>query len=161
MSTPVNTDDLVQGAVINLLLQPSVVAVLGATPAGSPWLFQHALYVAVEGTSSTAAVIRRAGGWAGANEHNTMSFPRLSLELYCDPQRDSGKNITDPGEVWRRIDAAYQAFDRVLHRPQGGEQWWGEIRTSSCSRLAEPTMYAVPDGNGLLRAQVFYAVEQG
>lgn len=161
MSAPVSTDDLVQGAAKYLLDQPGIVAVLGATPAGSPWLFQHELYVTVQGTSSTAAVIAYGGGWSGANTHNTMRFPRLSLELYVDPQRDAAQNVTLPGEVHRRLHAAFAVFDSFLHRPQGEVQYWGTVRTLSSSRSAEPTVYAVPDGNGLLRAQVFYAIEQG
>ncbi len=161
MSTPVNTDDLVQGAAKHLLAQAEIVAVLGATPAGSPWLFQHELYVTVQGTSSTAAVVAYGGGWTGANPHNTMRFPRLSLELYVDPQRDAAQNVTLPGEVHRRMHAAFTTFDRFLHRPQGEVEYWGEIRTLSSVRSAEPTVYVVPDGNGLLRAQAFYAIEQG
>ncbi len=161
MSAPVTTDDLVQGAAKYLLAQPEITAVLGATPEGSPWLFQHNLYVNVEGSSSTAAVVGYGGGWSGGNEHNTLRFPRLSLELYADPQRDAGMNVVEPGEVWRRLNEAFETFDRFLHRPQGGDQMWGTVRTISSTRSTEPSMYAVPDGSGLLRAQAFYALEQG
>lgn len=157
MSGPVTRDDLVQGAVKYLLAQPSVLAVLGTTDAGTPRLFQYELFGVMEGTGSTAAVIGRGGGWDGGNEHNTTRFPRLTLELWADPMRD----VTKPGEVWRRIDAALDAFDRVLHRPQGGEQWWGTVRTISCVRGSEPLVYPVPDGDGLLRGIAYYFVEQG
>jgi hypothetical protein len=161
MTAPVATDDLVQGAVKYLLEQETVLAVVGSTADDVPWLFQHRLYVAVEGSSSTAAVIAYGGGWAGGNEHNTLRFPRLSLELWVDPRRDDDRNSIEPGEVYRRMNVAFTAFDRVLHRPQGGEQWWGTVRTISCIRSAEPIPYEVPDGDGLLRLQTFYAIEQG
>lgn len=161
MTAPVNVDDIVQGAARYLLDRADVVGVLGTTAAGTPLLFQHTLYVQMEGTSTNAAVISYAGGWSGANIHNTARFPRLSLEIYCDPLRNSTKHVTEPGEVHRRIHVVFAALDRALHRPQGGEQRWGEVRTLSSTRLAEPNIYAVPDGDGLLRAQTFYAVEQG
>lgn len=161
MTTPVATDDLVQGAVKWLTAFPDVTAVLGAQYDDTPWLFQHTLWVEVEGSSSVAAVITRAGGWAGANTHNTLRFPRLGLELYCDPQRDPAHHVTDPGEAQRRIEAAFTTLDTHLHRPARQQQMWGTVRILSSTRLTEPTVYRVPDGDGLLRMQVHYAVVQG
>ncbi len=161
MTAPVSTDDLVQGAVKYLLTESSVLAVVGTTDMGTPMLFQHQLYGTVQSTSKTAAVVGYGGGWAGGNEHNTLRFPRLSLELWVDPLRDNDGNVKEPGEVYRRMNVAFAAFDKVLHRPQGGIQWWGTIRTLSSVRSGEPSVYPVPDGDGLLRAQTFYAVEMG
>lgn len=153
-------DDLIQGAVKYLGAQGDVLELLGSYTDGVPWLFQHTLWVTVEGSQRTAAVVSRAEGWAGPNQYNTMRFPRISLELYADPLRDAGNNITDPGEVQRRIEATYQLIDSHLHRPQGGVQMWGTVRTIGCTRLAEPSAYPVPDGGGLVRLQVFYGVTQ-
>jgi hypothetical protein len=161
MSPPVTTDDIVQGAVKYLVALTDIKAVLGAETDGTPWLFQHTLWVTMEQSQGTAAVIQHAGGWAGANEHNTLRFPRLGLEIWADPIRDSGGNVTAPGETQRRIQAAYDAFDKRLHRPAPATQMWGTVRTVSCVRLGEPTIYLVPDGDGLLRLQGFYAVTQG
>lgn len=162
MTGPVNADDLVQGCVKSLLGFPDVRAVLGTYPGtATPYLFQHRLWVTMEGSQSTAAVILDGGGWAGANMHNRMSFPRISLEISADPIRDANNNITDPGEANRRIHAAYKALDARLHRPAGGEQQWGSIRTLDCTRLGEPMVAAVPDGGGLLRLIVAYGVTEG
>lgn len=162
MTTPVEVDDIVQGAVKYLQAQPAVRAVLGGYEGTDvAWLFQHKMWVDVEGTSSTAAMIGRDGGWAGANLHNTMRFPMLTMEIWADPIRDDGKNVVDPGEVYRRIEATFAVLDSFLHRPQGGEQRWGTVRTVSCVRMTEPTIYEVPDGDGLLRLLTSYAVAQG
>jgi hypothetical protein len=159
---PVDTDDLVAGCVRWLSGLPDVLAVLGTTPDGTaPLLFQNELFRGdIEGSQTTAAVITHTGGWGGANEHNTMAFPRLTLELFVDPMRDPGGNATRPGETYRRINAAYKVFDRRLHRPQGGTQYWGSVRTTDCVRLAEPTIVGVADGDGLLRLQVSYGVTE-
>ncbi len=162
MSSPVDQDDLVQGAVKYLLGFYDVSTSLGVyADTGAPWLFQHTLWVTVEGSSSTAAVIARAGGWAGANQHNTMRFPRLALEIYADPIRDAAGNITDPGEAYRRIESVFDTFDRLLHRPASATQMWGEIRTIGSQRLGEPNVYPVPDGGGVLRLETFYGLAIG
>lgn len=162
MTTPVTTDDIVQAAVKWLQSFTDVKAVLGTEPGTTtPYLFQNTLQAPIEGSSTTAAVISRAGGWTVPNEHNTMRFPRLSLEIWADPQRDDGGNENEPGEVYRRAEAAFLAIDKRLHRPHTEVQMWGTLRTLGCSRLTEPIVYPVPDGNGMLRLQTFYAVVQG
>lgn len=158
-----NGDDIVQGCVKYLQAFPDVVAVVGsfAVVPASPYLFQHRLWVEMEGSQSTAAVISSDTGWAAPNLHNTLRFPRVVLTLYADPARDSQGNVTDPGEVRRRIDDAFTVFDRRLHRVSGGTQMWGTVRTVSCERLTEPTNAAVPDGDGLRSLVASYAVTQG
>lgn len=151
-------DSIVRGAVKYLMDISDVTDLLGTYQTGVPYLFQHTLWVVMENTQTTACVISRAGGWAGPNLHNTMRFPRISLELWADPLRDAGNNVTDPGEVHDRIESIFKSIDRYLHRPQGGTVWWGDIRTAGCHRLTEPIVYTVPDGNGLLRLQTFYGV---
>lgn len=160
MSAP--DDDLVQGAVKYLADFADVVAVLGMFGDGTPYLFQHELWAELEGTGGTAAVIRRAGSWSGANPHNRLRFPRIALDLWADPLRDPAGHTSQPGEVHRRLEGVYFVFDDRLHRPTGDTQMWGEIRTIGCLRLGEPTEpLAVADGDGLLRQTVYYAVSQG
>lgn len=161
MSSPVNTDDFVAGATEYLLDKHDVTQLLGVTDAGTPWLFQHSLIVAVEGSSSVAAVLSRAGSWTSANEYNTLRFPRLSVELWIDPIRTAEQDVIDVTEAWRRAEKVFKTFDRHLHRARGGVEWWGDVRTLSSSRQTEPTIYAVPNGDGMLRAQFFYAIEMG
>lgn len=164
MTTPVTTDDVVQGCVKFLAAQTDVRAVLGAfTDVGqTPWVFQNALLVTIEQTSSVAAVIWHAGGWSGANIHNTLSFPRLGLDLYADPQRDADGNPAKfNGETRTRIVAAYKTIDRHLHMAAGGQAYWGTVRICGSTRLAEPSIHDVKDTDGTLRLQVFYAVEEG
>jgi hypothetical protein len=162
LSTPVDADDLVQGAVKYLTPLPDIRAVLGRYPmADEPYLFQHQWWVNLEGTGSTGLRVFRDGGWSTPNLHNTMRFHRLGLELHCDPLRDTDKNTVEPGETYRRIEAAYRAVDRRMHRPQGGDMWWGTRITMACLRLAEPVVTTVPEGDGMLRLLVFYGVTEG
>lgn len=155
-----DADDIVAGCVRYLSAISAVTAVLGAD-SGGPWIFQRQMAKVVEGTSSQALLVTRQGGWAGPNQHNTLAFPRISLEFWVDPRRDSAKNVIEPAETERRADAVFKVVDRFMHRPQGGVVAWGSIRTVGCHRLGEFVSYEVPDGDGLLRAQVFYAVQEG
>lgn len=157
-------DDIVQATVKHLIGFPDVLAVLDSfeVDGGSmPGLWQYRLFAQMEGTSGTACVIDSDGGWAGANPHNTLRFPRLMVTIWADPIRDMGSNAVDPGEVQRRAIRAFWAVDARLHRPQGGSQLWGSLRTVDCVRLTEPTMYVVPDGDGLVRCAGYYAITQG
>jgi len=161
VTTPVTTDDLVRGCVKWLSGFADVLAVLGQKPyTHSPYLFQRQLWVNMENSQTTACVISRSGGWAAPNVHNTMRFPRLLVEITVDPLRDEGYNVVDPEEADLRLQNAYTTIDRHLHRPQGGDVFWGTVRTIAVARVAEPVMFAVPDGNGMQRLQVFYAVTE-
>ena len=164
MSSPVTQDDIVQAAVTWLLGFPDVLAALGTFVIDgelAPGLFQYETWTPIEGSSSTACVINNDGGWTGPNQHNTLRFPRLLVEILADPMRDSGFNNTDSGEVRRRATAAFTAIDAHLHRPQGGTMLWGQLRVVESVRLTEPMIYRVPDGDGLVRLQTYYAVTQG
>lgn len=161
MTAPVDTDDLVQGAYTYLVAQPDILAVLGTYSTGEPWLWPHQLWATVENSQSNAAIITRQPGWSSPNLHNTLRFPRIGIEITCDPIRDQGNNVSDPNEVLRRCEAVYRVFDKYLHRPAGGDQMWGTVRTITCTRLVEPFIYPVADGNGMTRLTVSYGVTEG
>lgn len=166
-ATPVLTDDLVAGATRFLLAQPSVVALVGSSgdPA-TPLIVQGAADSAPEPgewDQSAAVIVSYAGGWAGAEFSTSWHFPRLQIALWVDALRDGDGAVAEPAETRRRLMALYAAVDQVLHRPSGGvgAVMFGDVRTTSCERLGELSMYAVPGGDGALRGLVFYAVSQG
>lgn len=159
MTAPV-TEDIAGAATKYLLTKPDLIAVVGMSD-GKPWITRHALWKNFEGSQSTAIVVTSEGGWAGPNTHNTLRFPRLTVSVWGDPLRDQGNNFTGLGEVRARVNAVYEILDRYLHRPQGTSEVWSTIRTVSCIRLTEPDTFAVPNGDGVVRLQVHYAVTQG
>lgn len=165
MSAPVTTDDIVTGCVKFLKAKGDVLAAVGETVIDGqlvPLIFGYSMWWQdFQNSSMTAAFITSDGGWAGPNLHNTLRFPRITLNIWCDPLRDAGGNIADPHEVMLRANRAYEIVDNHLHRPEGETQWWGQIRTVSCARLTEPTTYRVPDGDGIVRLSATYAVTQG
>lgn len=164
MIPPVIDDDVVSGAVKFLLVQPEILEAVSSYIIGgqnTPGIFQYRTWTNIEGSSTTCAVLSSDGGWAGANMHNTLRFPRLTCNIWADPMRDAGRNVTDPGEVMRRCFAVYKVFDKYLHRTGGPEVYFGTLRIISSVRLTEPTILVVPDGDGLVRCQTTYAITEG
>lgn len=164
MTAPVVEDDIVSGAVKWLRAQPEAVAVVssfvidGVETAG---IFQYRPWAKLEGTGKTAVVFSHEGGWTAANTHNSLRFPRLTMNVWADPLRDARNNVRYPGEVMRRVYACYKTFDSFLHRTGESEARWGTVRVISSVRLAEPVIYVVPDGDGLVRCLVNYAITEG
>lgn len=160
-SVSVETDDVVSGCVKWLASFSDVTDLLGVHDNGSPFIFQYQMHVVLEGTQKAAIVVNRNGSWSAPNVHNTLRLPRLSIEFWVDPLRDVDRNYIELGETQRRTDALFDTADKHLHRPQGGVQVWGTVRTIDCTRLGEPISYEVPNGDGLIRSQIFYGVSVG
>lgn len=150
------------------------------------YLFQENLMANLEGSGSNAVVISYAGTWGGAGQLTSWQFFRISLDIWCDPIRGSDAQlVTAPGfrmspisgppaatapnaahfripiETRRRVMKIYHRFDKYLHRPQGGVQWWGSVRTVGCERIGGLNLYSVPDGEKMIRGQVLYGVSVG
>jgi len=159
----VETDDIVQGCVKWLESKSDLTVMLGEFEEfpNQYYLFQYEMGVVLEGTQKAAVVVDQMGSWASPNVHNSMKFPRLKIEIWVDPIRDPERNFVNRSETRRRMNAIYNTVDRYLHRPQGGEQIWGTVRTVDCTRLGEPVIYPVGDGDAMLRGQVFYGCSVG
>jgi hypothetical protein len=152
--------DYVLGARRYLAAFSDVRAVLGSDVQFDTWLFQRKLPVVVEGSQSCAVVLSPAGSWTAPNSHNTARFPRLQVEIYADPQRDSGRNVT-VDDTWPKILAAYEALDRHLHMAGTADVMWDSVRVLRSTRLDEPDPVPVNDTDGVQRAAIFYALGLG
>lgn len=164
MTAPVTSQDIVAATVKWLLTKPAVTSAVSMFTIDGrqvPGLFQYRLWTPIEGTSNTAAVITHEGGWATPNVHNTMRFPRILLNLWADPIRDAGNNVIDLPEVQRRIAWVFEQIDKHLHITGNASMMWGDVRVMTSVRLTEPSIYVVPDGDGLVRLQAYYAITQG
>lgn len=163
MTTPVPSGlDVISGCAEYLSAQSVLTDLLGKFDDGDPYLFQDEIrFVELEGTQKTALVVCDGGSWNSGNEHNTMEFPRLRIDLYVDPLRDDDLNYVEPAETMRRGRRIWKVVDSLLHRPQGGTQMWGQVRTLSCVKLGRPEPYPVTDGDGMLRFMGFFAVVEG
>lgn len=156
--------DIVPAAVLMLRALPAVVAVVGVDNFGDPLIVQDNAPDRAEFTSQVCLVVQHNGYEAG-NDHNTYQQVRLLIEFWSDPHRDAGGLLESPSVGRDRMVAAYQIVDRALHRPQGGQQWWGGqpggVLTTDCTRRAGLTPYQVPGSDGLWRGTCTYAVGLG
>lgn len=163
MSAPVVADDIVTGAVTFLLDKPDVVGCVSRINLGgqyAPAIWPYQLWAVLENSGATACVLSSDGGWAGANLHNTLRFPRLQVSIWADPLRDPNAGM-DVGETRRRAERAWSAVDRHLHRTAGDAVMFGGLRVIESTRLTEPVDLLVPDGDGLLELRSYYAITQG
>jgi hypothetical protein len=159
---PVTFDDLVSGCARYLLGCPTAVAAVGAGgDPSTPLLTQDEAAGQDELAGQVAACVSHAGPWGEASPMSTLENQRLQLELLADPLRDSTGEPAEPAETRRRLFAVYAVFDALLHRPQGGVQWWGTVRTTDCVRLGGLSAYPVPAGGGLWRGVAYYGVSLG
>jgi hypothetical protein len=159
--------DFVHAARIELVSRGVLVGLVGTDSVWTDgWIFQHQRYIDVRSTGSACVVLASRAGWSGPNRHNTVRFPRLQVEAYVDPTRDTNLNPSGeaPPTVQERADAIFKAIDPVLHRVDGGGFIWGGvggIRIVSSLRGVEPDIVEVPDGDGEVRMLVSYDLELG
>jgi hypothetical protein len=152
--------DLVRAARVVLVNEPTVTNLLGSSDLFAVWIFRWSSFEIVEGSGLVALTLRQPGGWTVPNRHNTARFPLLETIVYADRSRDSEGRPTKEDAQERALQVT-DAVDAVLHVPQGGDISWDGVRVLSSVRQSEPDIVTVPDGDGLCRASVRYAVVLG
>jgi hypothetical protein len=170
-------DNVSSGAYKYLITFPSVTSLVLAFPltdpitpnAGKPYIFDQPQGTApgatgplatMEGTSGVAIVLGDMGGWSAPAAGSSMRFQRLSVEVWVDPLRDSGRNISEsPGATVRRGRQCFDAIHKALQRQEaGGAIVWGDLVTVGCSLLNEPQFVVVADGDQMYRGPAMYGV---
>lgn len=154
-------EDVISGCALWLRADPDTAARLAVDVDGQPLIVQDNAPDRAEFAQGVAAVVSHAG-FEAPIEHNTWQCARVQVEFWSDPLRDGFGNVDEaPAGARKRMLRAYWALDRRLHRPQGGEQYWGDVRTTDCQRRAGVNPYQVPGADGLWRGVAMYAVGLG
>lgn len=154
------SDDLLSAAQQHLASQAPLTALLGSDTTFDTYIFREELLAPIETTGQAALCLLQQNQWAEPNVHNTLRFPTLVVEIYVDPTRDSEGNPTTTS-VSDRIDSIFRVVDQYLHRPQGGEQLWGDLLTYGCSRASEPDRFPWADVDKTQVVRVTYNVNMG
>lgn len=156
----------------NLLAsQPSVIALIGTAPDWGPAVFNDEPTVTVENSQKALIVVTESGSWAGANLHNTASFPRLIVDIWADPDRNPDKSVRVQNAK-EKINAVHKEVKKFLHTvnmsdDEGRPIMWGtpeqiEDRTGyrihGSQFLTGPEFYPVRDGNGAFMGTFIYGV---
>lgn len=161
MTVPVETDNLISGAVKYLLSIPEIVAAVGEID-DEPLIFPRDMPLNMESREDVAIVVTDAGPWASGNDYNTVEPRRLGVQIWAGPIRAANSDtIVEDNETYRRAYSVYKLVDKYLHRVRGGHQWWGSIRSVTSRRFGGYDDYAIPDGNGVVVGTQIYGVELG
>jgi hypothetical protein len=160
-------DDVASGCVQVLAGFADVTSLLGSFPsndpigtnAGRPWIFSADPLVVFEGSSAAGIVCSDLGGWQAPPQLGTWRFGRLGVEIYIDPARDVGRNVTETSAITiNRGNAVFAAVQFRLQRTNPDAVTWGDMVTTSCQLLSDGPWLAVADGDHLLVKQALYGV---
>jgi hypothetical protein len=161
-------DDIASGAVTYLSQSEQVLSLVGFIPAsdpnpdniGVPFIFRETPLYTLTGTQSSMIVCSNAGSWGAPVPYATSRFPRLSVEIYTDPLRDSSLNWTEmSADTVRRTEELFSVVHGYLQRRDAAPVFFGDLLTVQCSLLAEGQTSMWSDTDGTQHKQVFYAVE--
>ncbi len=104
-------------AIRNTLAQDSgLTALLASSPTVGTWIFDtRPLGARFEQNSKCLIVISEEDeDWTSPNQHNTMTFPQVHVDIWADPDRNADKSI----RKWNaqdKIKAIQPFIDRWLH----------------------------------------------
>lgn len=155
---------------------PELTSLLGQSVSWDTWIFDtKPVKVAVEGTSRCMIVVNQGTAHAGANDHNTLRFPRLLVDIWADPTRDTTKQSkpVKVDDAQTKIEAIARIVDRVFHRVDSGTSAgnvliWGTaeqvaaktgVIISGSKRIDGDVDYSqVKDSDGTWMGRLTYAV---
>lgn len=112
----------------------------------------------VEGTGKAAITLHAKDEW-GANTHNTMHFPVLTVLIFADSSRNAdGQPAARDAEL--RCKAVARVVDKLLHDSANASHDWPlGLRVHSCLRESMGLVIMdVPKGDGVVRGQLRYDV---
>lgn len=93
---------------------------LGRSASWPTWIFdERPVAVAIEGTSRCMIVVNELRPFTTMNEHNTMEFPQIIVDIWADPTRNEDKSVREYDAV-RKIQAIQKHVDSVLHTVDRG-----------------------------------------
>lgn len=159
----------------NMLIQDvTLTALLGRSSTWSSWVFdQKPLGVKVEGTSRCLIVVNEGSPWTSPNEHNTMKFPTLLVDIWADPTRNDDKSVKH-WDADTKIENIQDELDRLLHLVDPGTSHgmpyvWGtaaQVATQTgvviagCLRISGPEISPIRDSDGSFMGRLTYGVNR-
>jgi len=162
-------------AVRNLLAQDQGLrALLGRSQSWDTWIFdEHPVNVKVENTGRCLIVVNEEDTWTTPNQHNTMRFPRLFVDIWADPTRNSDKSIKK-FDAKKKIEDIQAFVDKHLHlvdsgTPSGEIYIWGTaeqiasktgVPITGSQRLDGPTFSPISNAEGAYMGRLTYGVNK-
>lgn len=151
-----------------------LTALLGKSLTWDTWIFdERPIGVKIENTQKCLIVVNEEDQADSPNEHNTLLFPSLVVDVWADPTRNDDKSVR-VYDAKNKIEAISRLVNRHFHTvdmgtPQGGPLIWGTaeevaektgVVVAASARRSGPTYSPVRDSDGSFMGRLVYAVHQ-
>lgn len=157
----------------NLLAQDTALTpLLGRSVTWSTWIFEdNPQGVRVENTQKCLIVVGEDRGYTSPNEHNTMRFPRLIIDIWADPTRNEDRSVK-VNDAKDKIEAIAKLVNNHFHTvdpgtPQGNIRQWGTaeqiaaktgVYVAGSVRREELSFSPIKDSEGSFMGRLIYGV---
>jgi hypothetical protein len=157
----------------NLLSQDTALrSLLGRSVSWDTWIFSDdPVGVKVEGTQKCLIVVTENGTWSPPNSYNTQRFPRVFVDIWADPTRNSNGSvkISDAKDkievIVKRVNSHLHTVDQA--RPNGMPLIWGTaeqiadktgVVVNGSQQLDGPDYSPIRDSAGSFMGRLTYGV---
>ncbi len=160
-----------------LAQQEDLRALLGSSKTWDTWMWADKPLGKIEGSGkingarSALLVVSEGTQWTTPNEHNTLHFPRIFIDVWADPTRNQDGDVAMQ-DADNKISAIHRVVSKYLHLVDNGDRkgqpvCWGTAAQmesfkgsliNSSTRAGEPAYADVRDGDGARMAAVTYNV---
>lgn len=118
------------------------------------WIWEERIQGTIENSQKVAIVLSLNGTWTNPNSFNTLQFPRLQVDIWADPTRNSDNSV-QLQDAKSKVYDTYMAIRPFLHNITPDIAFWDTTRVISSLVSADPTYNPVRDGNGACMGQFF------
>lgn len=153
-----------------LLKDPRITDYMGGSVTFPNWIFDTKNYAKVEGSQKGMIVIVQDGAYTAPNDHNTMRFPRIYVDVWVDPTRNADKSVKRD-DADERIERIHQLISEHFHTVSmnlgGMPLVWGSeadiaagkgVYVGGSIRQDEPSYADIANGDGGRMGTVIYGV---
>jgi hypothetical protein len=165
----------------NLLAQdPDVRDLLGASKNWDTWVFADLPMVRLENKGTSLIVITENGSHDRMNQYNTLKFPRLFVDIWSDPSRNSDNSV-QIHDADSKIEEILNVINHHFHLvnpdvpedapayfgKKGQPRFWGTseqitdrtgVMVTGSSMIDGPEYSDVSGGNGARMGRITYGV---
>lgn len=101
----------------------------GASPLWPVWAWADTPQRRIENSQKCAIVFTEGSPWTSRNEHNTLYFPTLVVDIWADPTRNTDKSVKRY-DADDKIKSVARVINRLFHTvnksvPTGSPAWMG------------------------------------
>lgn len=166
----------------NLLVQDdTLLPLIGSGTLLGPWVFADSPFARIENSQKVLVVITENGSHSPANLHNTVRFPKMYVDVWADPTRNSDNSV-HAFDADDKIEAVLAVINKHFHTanldvPPGAPAYQGAPGSFKVWGTAEqiaartgvlilgsqfmdgPTYSDVSNSTGTRMGRVWYAVD--